>query len=228
MIISFVRAIILYFAVMIAIRIMGKRQIGDLQPFELVVTIMISDIASAPMQAIDVPLLQGIIPIFTLVIIEVCFSFFALKNKRLRRVLVGSPSILIRDGKINMQELEKLRLSYDDLMEELRLKDISSIDDVDLAIIETNGDVSLIPKSDKRPLTPEDVNIKPEQEKLPYMVVSDGNIIQENLKKSGLTKEKLYKLLKKRKQILKDVAVGTYSKQDGLVTKTKGKSKNKS
>ena len=225
MIITFIRTIILYFTVMLAMRIMGKRQIGDMQPFELVVTIMISDIASAPMQATQAPLIQGVVPIFTLVIIEVCFSFVALKSRTIRRIVEGKESILIKDGRIRTNELERLRINYDDLIEQLRQKDIRSIDEVELAIMETNGEFSVIPKTEARPLTPGDLNMNLPQEKMPYVVVSDGEIITENLAKSNITSEKISKEMKKRNIKLSDVAMATYSEQDGLVIKKKQKKK---
>src|SRR5690606_4045311 len=130
---------ILYISVLIAIRIMGKKEIGELQPAELIDTIMISDLASAPMQEMGVPLMHGIIPIFTLVILEVTVSFLSLKNKRIRSFITGRPSIIIKNGVIDRKELSRLRYNIDDLLGELRKKDLSDINDVDMAVLETDG-----------------------------------------------------------------------------------------
>ncbi len=157
MIIAFVRTIILYISVMIAMRLMGKRQLGEMQPMELIVTIMISDLASVPMQNTGIPLLNGLIPIFTISFLEILFSFLALKSKKSKEILVGKPSIIIKDGKINKKEMEKLRFTLDDLKEEIRKKDIRNIEDVQMAILETDGGFSVFPKDKAAPLTKGDI-----------------------------------------------------------------------
>ena len=144
--IAFIRTVILYIAVMIALRIMGKRQIGEMQPFEIVVTLMISDLAVIPMQDSGAPLLRGIIPIFTLVVMEVLMSFVVLKSKKSRAMFVGRPSVVIRNGKPCMEELTNLRFSLEDLKEEVRKQGIKDIKDVDIAILETDGGFSVIEK----------------------------------------------------------------------------------
>lgn len=160
MIIPFIRTIILYFTVIFAMRVMGKRQIGELQPSELVVTIMISELASIPMQNTGIPLLSGIIPIITLVIAEITLSFFGMKSKPLRKILEGTPNIIIKNGKIDKAEMEKLRMTDDDLMEEMRLCSCTNIAEVEYGIVETNGKFSLILKKDHRPYTPNDARKK--------------------------------------------------------------------
>ncbi len=160
MIIIFLRTIILYTTIILAMRIMGKRQIGDLQPSEMVVTIMISELASIPMQATGTPLLAGIIPILTLITAEVIISYFSLKNKSARDIISGSPSIVIQNGQINMEEMKKMRMTLDDLMEELRLKNCDNIDDVKYAIVETNGRLSLLLKDSAKPATTKNVKNK--------------------------------------------------------------------
>lgn len=182
MVISFVRTIILYIAIIIALRVMGKKQIGELQPSELVVAISIADLACIPMQATDVPLVNGLVPIITLVIAEVTFSFFAMKSRKFRRILTGRPSVLVRGGKIVEKEMERLRFNLDDLLEALRTSNCTNITDVDYAILETNGQLNVIMKSDKRPLTPADMGLNPKQEKAMHPIISDGELIKENLK----------------------------------------------
>ena len=141
----FIRTVILYFCVVFAMRLMGKRQIGDLQPSEMVVTIMVSELASLPMGSGNTPLLMGIMPIITLVVLEISLSYASMKCKPLRRLFSGRPSIIISDGKINREEMRRQRMSYDDLKEELRLEGCTDISTIKYAILETNGQFSIIP-----------------------------------------------------------------------------------
>jgi len=200
MIISCVRTVILYFAVILAMRIMGKRQIGELQPFELVVTLMLSDLAAVPMQETGIPLLVGLLPILVLVILEIVLSFISLKSKRARGFLLGRPAILIRDGKLNEKEMRRLRVNIDDIEDELRKKDIKSIGEVEIAILETDGSISAFPKNSG--------------DTLPYTFISDGRIIDENLKKCGITRKKLQSLLGKTEPGA--VLWAVYTKSGGL------------
>lgn len=146
MLIAFVRTIILYILVVAALRLMGKRQIGQLQPSELVVAMMISELASIPMENVGTPLVNGVIPILTLIIAEATFSFLTLKSRKVRKIISGSPTILIEKGQVLEKEMERLRFNIDDLMEELRTNGYSNLMDVEYAIIETNGMLSIIPK----------------------------------------------------------------------------------
>lgn len=196
MLILLIRTIILYLLVVVTIRIMGKHQIGQLQPYELVITIMISEIAAVPMQDTEIPLLNGVFPIITLLFIQTTFSFFSLKSERFRRLLDGSPSLIIENGKINQSELKRLRFNIDDLMEKLRTKDFANISDIEYAILETSGDLSVIPKSQKRPVCPKDLNIDTSYEGLPSILVADGNLKRANLQRLNLTEDWLLKQLK--------------------------------
>lgn len=216
MLVSLIRTVILYFAVMTAIRLMGKRQIGELQPTELVITIMLGDLASVPMQNIDVPLIDGITPIITLVFIEVLLSLILLKNKKARRFIAGSPSIVIRNGIIDEAELRKLRFNIDDLMEELRNKDISDINDVETAIIDTNGEVCVILRPDKKQLTAGDLGISAKKDELPYVLISDGRILKEHLEKINKSEEWLLSELKKKGASPAAVLLCTYTGKDGI------------
>ncbi len=198
MIILIIRTLILYSTVIFSMRIMGKRQMGELQPSELVVAIMISDLASVPMQAIDLPLLSGITPVLTLIVAEVCLSFLSSKCKTARIVLSGRPSILIYDGKINKKELSRLRFSIGDLLEELRTSSYHNISDVLVAVLETNGKLSIIPKPDARPATLSDMNIEAtEPDGLPYIIASEGSFNSRELKRAGLDRARAEMLLKK-------------------------------
>lgn len=197
MLITFIRTIILYILVVIVMRIMGKRQIGQLQPFELVVTIMLSDLAAIPMQNVGVPLLTGIIPIITILLLQIVFSFVNLKSEKARGIICGTPSVIIENGKIIESELQRLQYSVNDILEQLRSKNCSSISDVEFAILETNGQLSVIPKSQKRPITPSDLNISTNYEGLPINLIIDGTVNYDNLKKANLTEEWLRNELKK-------------------------------
>ena len=153
MAISFIRTAVLYLLVIAILRVMGKRQIGQLQPSELVVAIMISDLAAIPMQNTGTPLLAGVIPIITLMILEVALSFFSSKNDKFSRFVCGTPSILIKDGEIIEEEMKRLRFSRNDLLEELRISGCDDVSQVQYAILETNGGLGLIMKEEYRPLT---------------------------------------------------------------------------
>lgn len=181
MLISLVRAIILYFFVIFSIRLMGKRQIGELQPSELVVTFLVSELATLPMQDSDIPLVLSIVPIITLVFLEHLTSYLCIKSVRLRRFLNGNPCIVIKDGKIDIKTLRSLRMSVDEILEELRINNITEIDDVKYAIIETNGQLSYILYPKARNVTAGDLNISCKQTSLPFIVINDGFIIKKSL-----------------------------------------------
>lgn len=196
MLIVLVRTLILYALVVIAMRFMGKRQIGQLQPFELVVTIMLSELAAIPMENPGIPLINGITPILTLLVAQVVLSFISLKSERARAVICGTPSVLIENGKIVELELQRLRYNLSDLMEQLRAKNIPNVADVEFAILETSGQLSVVPKSQKRPVIPEDLQLNTKYEGIPYTVIMDGHIIHKNLTKMNLDLHWLLEQLK--------------------------------
>ncbi len=187
MLITIVRTIILYIVVVAALRLMGKRQIGQLQPSELVIAMMLSELASIPMESLGKPLLAGIIPILTLIFAEITFSFLTLKSRTLRKIISGSPTVLIEKGIILETELERLRYNIDDLLEELRTNGYPNILDVEYAIIESNGNLSVIPKSNKRPVTAEDLQLSLQYEGLPLLLITDGIVNEKALSTAGLT-----------------------------------------
>lgn len=198
MITIFIRTIILYILVVIAVRIMGKAELSELQPYELVVIIMIAELASLPMEAVEMPFINGVVAISTLVFLQVVISFITLKSEKARALICGKPTILIQNGSIVEKELKKLRISMNDLIEQLRIKNFPNIDDVEFAILETNGDLSVIPKASKRPLTPSDMKIKVTKEDLPISLIIDGKINQENLSAASLNFNWLYNELRKQ------------------------------
>ena len=194
MLITFFRAIVLYIIVLIVMRLMGKREIGQLQPFELAISIMIADLASIPMTEIGIPIFNGIIPILGLLVMHLFISILNLKSLRARQIICGKPSILIYRGKINEKALKKERFTINELQERLRGNNIVNLGDVEYAILETSGEVTVIQKPEKRNTIPEDFNIQPDYEGFPYDLVVDGKIMNENLKNIG----KNYTWLKKQ------------------------------
>ncbi|MGI6037605.1 MAG: DUF421 domain-containing protein [Limnochordia bacterium] len=197
MLITFARALILYFLVFIVIRIMGKRQIGQLQPFELVVTIMLADLATIPMEDKDIPLVDGVVPILTIMMAEVLLSYISLYWEWGRKLICGKPSILIRNGIIDQTELRRLRYNLNDLLEQMRANGATDISDVEFAILETDGSLSILLKSQKRPVTPADLSIDTDYEGLPLPLVIDGVVNKKNLISAGLSESWLREELAK-------------------------------
>lgn len=197
MLIVFIRTLLLFSLVLVVIRIMGKRQIGQLQPYELVVTIMIADLVTVPMQDKGLALLNGVIPVLTLLIAQIAISFFSLKNQKIRWFICGQPNLLIENGKINFRELENNLYSQSDLLEQLRAKGYFDLAKVECAVLETNGSLSVLPKSQNRPVTPEDLQLPTSYEGLSNDLILDGVIQEKNLAKIGLDKEWLLKELSK-------------------------------
>ncbi len=185
MLITFFRAIVLYILVLIVMRLMGKREIGQLQPFELAISIMIADLAAVPMAETGVPITNGIMPILGLLVMHLLISILNMKSTRAREIICGKPSILIFRGKIDQKVLKKERFTVNELEERLRDNNIFNIGDVEYAILETSGQVTVIPKPNKRAATPEDFNLEPKYEGIPYDLVVDGKVMYENLKKIG-------------------------------------------
>lgn len=195
MLLVVIRTLILYATTVILLRVMGKRQIGQLQPYELVVIIMISELAAIPMNNTSIPLVSGLIPIFILVAAQVTLSFISLKSEKARGIICGKPSILIDNARIVEEEMRRQRYNINDLLEQLRSKNVSNIADVQYAILETGGQLSVILKSEKRPVEPQDLELEVEQEILPITLVIDGQVIYENLRKINRTEDWLHEEL---------------------------------
>ena len=176
MTISLIRTLLLYAVILGAVRLMGKRQISDLQTSELVVTLLISDIAAIPMQDTGQPLLSGLLPIAILIFCEIVTSVIMLKSSRARRLICGRPIVVINDGKIVQSELRRLRMTTEDLCEELRQKDVFCLEDVSYAIVETNGRMSIIKRPEKDPPTAELCGLLPPDNGIEAVVVSDGSV----------------------------------------------------
>ena len=189
----FVRVLIIYLLVLIIMRLMGKREIGQMQPFELVIAIMIADLASIPMSDTGIPIISGVVPILALLLVQLIISFINLKSMKLRKIMCGVPAILIFRGKIEEKTLRKERLTVNELQEKLRQNNIFNIGDIEYAILETSGQLTVIQKPEKRNTIPEDFGITPKYEGIPYDLVVDGKVMNNNLKKLG----KDYNWLKK-------------------------------
>ena len=185
MLITFFRSIILYIIVLIVMRMMGKREIGQLQPFELAIAIMIADLASIPMTEVGIPITQGIIPILGLLIMHLLISVINIKSTKAREIICGKPKILIAKGKIDEKALRKERFTINELEERLRSKDIHTLGDVEYAILETSGEVTVIQKPGKRTVTTDDMNIEADYEGIAYDLVVDGRIMYKDLEKIG-------------------------------------------
>lgn len=209
MIISIIRTLILYAFVILAIRLMGKRQISELQPTELVITMIISDIAAIPMQNTSIPLLSGIVPVIVLVGLEIAASVFMMKSNKFRKLLCGSPIVVIRDGEILQSQMKRLRLTTEDLCVQLRQQDIFSIEEVQYCIVETNGDVSVIQKPQFRTPNAQDMGIKIVDNKIETVVISDGKILDNSLMLCQKTSADVHNILKKEQTKLNDVFIMT-------------------
>ena len=199
MLVTFFRAILLYIIVLIVMRLMGKREIGQLQPFELAISIMIADLASIPMTDTGVPISNGIIPILGLLVMHLVISVVNLKSIKAREIICGKPRILIYRGKIDEKALKKERFTINELEERLRGNNVVNLGDVEYAILETSGNITVIQKPEKRNTIPEDFNITPEYEGIPYDLVIDGKVMEKNLQQIG----KDYNWLKKQAEKFK-------------------------
>lgn len=206
MFISLWRTLVLFITVSIALRFMGKRQLGELQPSELATTIMISNIAAIPIENIGSPMINGILSITLLACLEILLSVVILKSRRLRGAVMGHPRCIIRDGKLDQKELSDLRWSLDDLMELLRGNGVFDVDEVLFAIVETNGSLSVYPKFKNRPVVNEALQIsEPHCESPPVFVINDGEIDAQALEYCNLDRAWLNKVLKEKRLCEKDV-----------------------
>lgn len=220
MIITLIRTVIIYIIVVAVYRFMGKRQIGELQPGELVLAIMLSDLATTPISSVNTPLVIGIFPIITLMTIEILFSYLAQKSVKLRKIISGSPSIIIENGKINIKELTAIRFSIDDLFEQLRYNGYMSVSDVAYAILETNGQLSIVPSAENTPVTVKDFGFTANAT-LPRNIIKDGELDENNLKAIGRDKNWLNKLLKSHNASQKEIFLLTTDGKDSFYLQKK-------
>lgn len=227
MLINFCRAIILYIVVLIVMRLMGKREIGQLQPFELAISIMIADLASVPMTDTGIPISNGIVPILGLLVMHLLISLINLKSLKAREIICGKPSILIYRGKIQEEALIKERFTINELEERIRAQNVFNLGDVEYAILETSGQVTVIEKPNKRQTTPEDFGIMPEYEGIPYDLVVDGKVMTKNLELIGKNYAWLKKEVNKFKINPEDALIVTFDGKGQIFCQAKAKKEDK-
>lgn len=196
-VIAFVRTLILYLLIIIGIRLLGKRQVGELEPSELVVALIIADLAAVPMQDFGIPLLFGVIPILTLLALTLLLSMLSLRSVRFRTLLWGRPSVIVENGKLHQRELARNRLTVDELMEELRMQGITDLASIKYAILETSGQLSVLPYASQKPPTAQVMGIDPPENGLPLVLISDGRVMEHNLKLRGYDQNWLNKQLRR-------------------------------
>ena len=199
MFVTLIRTIILYVLAVASLRMMGKRQIGELQPSDLVVTLLISQIISIPIQDTDIPLVNTIIPIFLLIGFEILTSVFNMKSIKFRSFMQGNPVVIINDGVLNQKLLKDLRFTVDDLLESLRQKDVFDISQVQYAIVETNGQISVLLKAEHDTVTREDLDLSPASQGYKCPVIIDGKIVEQDFKICNASVNKIEKIIKKKK-----------------------------
>lgn len=207
-----IRTFILYSIVIMVVRLMGKRQIGQLQPTELVVTILLSEIASIPMQDSSIPLLNSVVAVFLLASLEIISSQIALKSGKYRRIVEGNAVFIIKEGKLDIKAIKKLRFSVDDIMEGLRQKDVFDISEVEYAVAETNGTLSVLLKADKIPLSLSSLGEPAQENGVPAVVISDGKYIYSNFYLCKTDKNKIDKILLQNKLSAENVMLMTLDK----------------
>ena len=182
MILSYIRTVVLHLVLIAVIRLMGKRQIGQMEPAEFVVTMLVANLAAIPMQDGAIPLYSGLVPILTVLGLELVLSALSLRSMKLRRLLCGKPVILIENGRLLQQNLRKTRITLDELSGHLREKDVLDIRSVQYAILETNGNLSVFPYPKEKPASAKDAGIPTRKQYLPVTVISDGVLLEENLR----------------------------------------------
>ena len=198
MVIALTRTVILYVLIITGVRLMGKRQVGELEPSELVVSLLIADLAAVPMQDFGIPLLTGIIPIFALLSMTMILSVLTMKNTRFRILMCGKPSIVVKNGLLDQREMQRNRYTVDELFEELRMKGYTDLTQIKYAILETNGQLSVLPYADQQPPTAAQLDVKTQEGGLPVILISDGRLLEENLHISGHDRNWLDKQLRRR------------------------------
>ena len=217
MFLSYIRTIILYLLLITVIRMMGKRQIGQMEPTEFVVTMLVANLASIPMQDGGIPLYSGVVPIVTVLGVELLLSGLSLRSIRLRRILCGKPVILIENGQILQKNLRKTRITLDELTGHLREKDVLDLRSVQYAILETNGNLSVFPYPKERPASAKDAGIQVRPQSLPYTIVSDGRLLFDNLRQCGKDENWVQQVLRQHDAALENTWLLTVDAQDHIL-----------
>ena len=209
MAVVFVRAVILYILLIFTVRLMGKRQIGELQPSELAITILISNIATLPVEDTGMPLLTGIVPILTLASLDVIMSWLGMKSRLIRGFTCGKPVVIVSNGKPDRKKMKAMRFTVDDLIESLRGQGIFDISEVQFAVVETTGTLSVYQKFANRNVTNSDMEIKGKDNNPPEVVIADGECVTEAMERIGITNEWIENTLKREKKEIKDIFIMT-------------------
>ena len=217
MIISYIRTVLLYLILILVIRMMGKRQIGQMEASEFVVTMLVANLAAIPMQDGGIPLFSGVVPIFTVLGVELILSGLAICSVRFRRILCGKPVILIENGNILQQNLRKTRVTLDELTGLMREKDVLDIQMVQYAILETNGNLSVFPYPKERPASAKDAGIQARKQYLPMTIISDGYLMEENLIKAKKDTRWVQRVLEENRASLEDTWLLTVDGGDKVV-----------
>lgn len=195
---AFFRTIILYLLLIVGLRLTGKRQIGELEPIELVLTMLLSDLASVPMQDFDSPLINGVVPILTLLALTTLLSYISFRSGRFRSLICGEPAIVVRCGRLQQRAMRHNRMTVDELMEELRGQGVTNLKDVEYAVLETSGQVSVLLRSDAQPVTPAQLSMNAADDPfLPVLLINDGRLLRDNMKKMDVDDAWLRRQLKR-------------------------------
>jgi uncharacterized membrane protein YcaP (DUF421 family) len=213
-ILSYVRTAILYLVLIAVVRVMGKRQVGQMEPSELVVAMLVADLASIPMQNEGLPLFSGVVPILTVLGLELVLSALSVSSIRLRRLLCGKPVILIENGHLLQQNLRKTRITVDELTGLLRLKDVLELNTVQYAILETSGDLSVFLFPEHRPASAGEAKVKTQPQGLPVSIIEDGKLMKQNLPYAKKTTAWVRQVLKKNKSTVQDTFLLTVDEHD--------------
>ena len=212
--IMLIRSIVIYIFVLVVIRLMGKRQVGEMQPVEFVITLIIADLACIPMAELAVPLVHGIVPIFSLLLLHFLICFLSRKSMKIRYLITGRPAIVVDGNGIDYKELKKLNMTLDDLIEAMRGCEVYNIEDIAYAIIETNGKMCVIKKAEVEPPTKQELELEITPNTLPVNIIMDGSLMKENVKLTGIDETFIFKCLKKANvDKIKDVLIFTLDNQ---------------
>ena len=217
MILSYIRTILLYLVLIAVVRLMGKRQIGQMEPSEFVVTMLVANLASIPMQDGGIPLFSGVVPIVTVLGLELVLSALSMKSTKLRKILCGKPVILVENGNILQQNLKKTRITLDELTGHLREKDVLDLQAVQYAILETNGNLSVFPYPKEKPASAKEAGVQVKKQYLPVTIISDGEILKKNLAKVGKNTAWVRKVLQERQATVADTWLLTVDGSDRIV-----------
>ena len=207
--ILFIRSVIIYLMVIIALRIMGKRQIGEMTPHELVITILLSAIAVIPLEENSMPLANCLVPIMLFISLEILVAALSMKSLKFRNLIQGRPIFIIRKGKLDQKKLRELRFTVDDIVDALRQKDIFDLSEVEDAIIETNGSISVLPKAENKPLTPANVGISVEEKGMPIAIVMDGKPVNEYFNECKIKDSEIELILQTQNRDVKKIMLLT-------------------